>query len=227
MIRVPGIKACIFDAYGTLFDVNAAARSLADELGPQWQPIAETWRTKQLGYSWLRAVQGDHADFWQVTGEALGFALALHGVNDKGLRQRLMDLYFKLAAFPEVPGVLRRLKSAGLVTGILSNGAPAMLEGACRSAGIDGLLDHVISVEEVGVFKPDKRVYDLVTKHCGVPASAVAFHSSNGWDAHAGRRAGFFSIWINRSNQPPEGLPHPPNVTVASLEAVPGVVGAA
>jgi len=227
MSRSPAIKACIFDAYGTLFDVNAAARALADELGPQWQPLAELWRAKQLNYSWLRSLMGAHADFWQVTGEALDFALASCGIDNPSLRQRLLDLYFNLACFPEVPAMLQALRKAGLITGILSNGSPAMLEAACRSSGIADLLDHVISVEEIGIFKPDPRIYKLVTDRLGLPAAAVAFHSSNGWDIHAGKRAGFFAVWINRSNQPPERLPNPPDVTLRDLAEVPAVIGAA
>lgn len=227
MSRSPAIRACIFDAYGTLFDVNAAARALADELGPQWQPLAEIWRAKQLNYSWLRSLMGAHADFWQVTGEALDFALDSCGIQNPSLRQRLLDLYFNLACFPEVPAMLQALRRAGLITGILSNGSPAMLEAACRSSGLADLLDHVISVEDVGIFKPDPRIYRLVTDRLGFPAGAIAFHSSNGWDIHAGKRAGFFAIWINRSNQPPERLPNPPDVVLRDLAEVPSIVGAA
>lgn len=219
------IKACLFDAYGTLFDVSAAARALADEIGPRWQPLAETWRAKQLNYSWLRSLMGAHADFWQVTGEALDYALDEQGLGDKGLRQRLLDLYYNLACYPEAPAMLRRLKDAGLITGILSNGAPAMLEAACTSSGIAPLIDHLISVEEVGIYKPDPRIYRLAMERLVLPASAIAFHSSNGWDIHAGKRAGFLAIWINRSGQPAERLPHPPDVTLRNLSDVPAVLG--
>jgi 2-haloacid dehalogenase len=227
MTIAAGIKACLFDAYGTLFDVSAAARTLANELGPQWQPLAETWRAKQLNYSWLRSLMGAHADFWQVTADALDFALEERGLTDAGLRQRLLDLYFNLACYPEVPAMLRRLKNAGFVTGILSNGSPAMLEAACRSAGIDPLIDHVISVEDVGIFKPDPRIYRLAMEKLVLPAGAIAFHSSNGWDIHAGKRAGFYAIWINRSGQPGERLPHPPDVVLRNLSEVPAILGAA
>lgn len=227
MTKAPsGIKACFFDAYGTLFDVNAAARALAAELGDKWQPMAEMWRNKQLSYSWLRSLMGRHADFWQLTGDALDFTMEAHGVRDAGLRQRLMDLYFNLACFPEVPAMLQSLKRAGLVTGILSNGSPAMLEAACKTAGLDGLLDHVLSVEDIGIFKPDMRIYQLVTDRLDLPASAVAFHSSNGWDIHGGKTFGFYSVWINRSGQPQERLPNPPDVILKDLAEVPRVVGA-
>ena len=222
-----GIKACLFDAYGTLFDVSAAARSLADELGAHWQPLAEIWRAKQLNYSWLRSLMGAHVDFWQLTADALDFALEERGLQKAGLRQRLLDLYFNLACYPEVPAMLRQLKGAGLITGILSNGAPAMLDAACRSAGIDTLIDHLISVEEVGIYKPDPRVYRLAMAKLALPASAIAFHSSNGWDIHSGTRAGFYAIWINRNGQPAERLPNPPNVTLRSLTEVPDILGVA
>lgn len=222
-----GIKACLFDAYGTLFDVAAAARSLADELGAHWQPLAETWRAKQLNYSWLRSLMGAHVDFWQITADALDFALEERGLRDASLKPRLLELYLNLACYPEVPAMLRQLKEAGLVTGILSNGAPAMLDAACRSAGIDTLIDHLISVEDVGIYKPDPRVYRLATEKLSLPAGAIAFHSSNGWDIHAGKRAGFYAIWINRNGQPAERLPNPPDVTLRSLTDVPNILGIA
>lgn len=221
-----GIRACLFDAYGTLFDVSAAARALADELGPHWQPLAETWRAKQLSYSWLRSLMGAHADFWQVTADALDYALDEHRIGNPGLRQKLLDLYFNLACFPDVAAMLRQLKSAGLITGILSNGSPAMLEAACKSSGIVDLVDHLISVEEIGVYKPDPRIYRLAMERLVLPASAIAFHSSNGWDIHAGKRAGFFAVWINRSGQPAERLPNPPDAVLRSLDEVPALLGA-
>ena len=173
------INACVFDAYGTLFDVSAAAREAAEEPGRDalaacWQALAATWRDKQLAYSWLRAVTGEHADFWQVTGEALDYAMEAHGLGDPELRERLMTLYFELSAYPEVPSMLKALKAAGKTTAILSNGAPEMLLGAVTSAGIGDVLDAVISVEDVGVFKPDQRVYDLVETQAGRAAGGGA-----------------------------------------------------
>src|SRR5713226_6967803 len=156
-----GVKACVFDAYGTLFDFAAAARGCRDVLGDDIDRLTGLWRDKQLQYTWLRAVQGRHADFWQVTGDALDFALERLELGGLGLRDRLMSLYLQLDAFPEVPDVLRHLKAAGLVTAILSNGSPAMLRSAVDNAGIAGLLDFVLSVEEVGVYKPHPRVYQL------------------------------------------------------------------
>ena len=155
------IGACVFDAYGTLFDVNAAAAHCQEDLGDNWQPLAEMWRLKQLQYTWLRGLMGRHTDFWQVTGDALDYAMESLGLEDTPLRQRLMELYLALDAYPEVKGVLTKLKSAGLKTAILSNGAPKMLEAAVNNAGISDLLDAILSVEDVGVFKPHPSVYQM------------------------------------------------------------------
>jgi len=149
-----GIRACVFDAYGTLFDYASAAASCRDVLGEHLGPLTTLWRDKQLQYTWLRAVQGRHADFWRVTGDALDFALETLGLDDPPLRARLMDLYLSLDAFPEVPAMVQRLKAAGLRTAILSNGSPAMLDAVVKKAGIAEFLDAVLSVELVGVYKP-------------------------------------------------------------------------
>src|SRR5215472_4472374 len=154
-----GVKACVFDAYGTLFDFAAAARGCRDVLGDGIDKVTALWRDKQLQYTWLRALQGRHADFWQVTSDALDFALETLAIERPGLRDRLMNLYLTLDAFPEVPDVLQRLKKAGQRTAILSNGSPAMLESAVKAAGLAGLLDAVLSVEAVGVYKPHPKVH--------------------------------------------------------------------
>jgi 2-haloacid dehalogenase len=162
MVQPPlsGIRACVFDAYGTLFDFAAAAKGCRDVLGDDVDRLTVLWRDKQLQYTWLRAVQGQHADFWQVTGDALDYALETLGSDKPGLRDRLMTLYLTLETFPEVPEVLKRLKSAGLRTAILSNGSPKMLDAAIEGAGLSDLLDDVLSVEEVQVYKPDPRFTD-------------------------------------------------------------------
>ena len=164
------ITTAVFDAYGTLFDVAAAARALATEpgrgdLAAVWQKLAADWRAKQLQYSWLRAVTGDYISFWQVTQDGLDWALEANGLNDLDLREHLLALYWELAAYPEVPAMLADLKSAGIATAILSNGSKDMLDGAVSSANLGDLLDAVLSVEDVGQFKPDARVYDLVGSH--------------------------------------------------------------
>ena len=162
------ITTCVFDAYGTLFDVNAAAAQAAAEpdhaaLSEVWPTLARDWRRKQLQYTWLRAVANQHCDFWQVTQDGLDWAMEASGLNGDATRARLLELYWELAAYPEVPAMLAALKTRGMHTAILSNGSPDMLNGAVSSAGIGGVLDAVLSVEHVGVFKPHDRVYDLVS----------------------------------------------------------------
>jgi 2-haloacid dehalogenase len=220
-----GIRACVFDAYGTLFDVAAAAARCRDVLGERAQPLAQLWRDKQLQYSWLRGLQGRHADFWQVTGDALDYALETLAIDDRALRERLMALYLALDAFPEVPAVLARLKDAGMPTAILSNGSPRMLAAAVGAARLDGLLDAVLSVEDVGVFKPHPKVYQLAVDRLAVSAPAIAFMSSNGWDAHAASAFGMRVIWCNRYDQRAERLPGAPDRIVRSLDELPALLG--
>ena len=162
-LRLAGIKACVFDAYGTLFDVNSAARGLQDELGPRWQPLAELWRTKQLQYTWLRGLGGHHADFWTVTSDALSFALETLKIDDAELHRRLMKLYLALNVYPDVVDTLERLKAGGMRLAILSNGTPAMLASAATNSNIAGLLEAVLSVEDVGVFTPKSKSADELT----------------------------------------------------------------
>jgi len=210
------ITTCIFDAYGTLFDVAAAARHAAREpehaaIKDSWPQLAEQWRLKQLQYSWLRAITGAHCDFWQVTQDALDWALEKTDHDtDPALRTRLLQLYWQLGAYPEVPALLTALKAAGMNTAILSNGSPAMLQGAVDSAGIAGTLDALLSVESVGIFKPDARVYDLVEARFGCGRDEVLFVSSNGWDAAAATGYGFTTAWVNRAGDPVDRLPWRP-----------------
>lgn len=225
------ITTCVFDAYGTLFDVAAAARQAASEpdfpaLGENWATVANHWRLKQLQYSWLRAVTGDYTDFWDVTGDGLDWALEATGLaGDPALRQRLMDLYWELQAYPEVPEMLKALKAGGLTTAILSNGSPAMLEGAVSSAGIGAVLDDVLSVESVGNFKPDRRVYDLVGQRFRTAPGEVLFVSSNGWDAAAGAGYGFETVWVNRARDPVDRLPWKPSTVLDDLTTIPACAG--
>src|SRR3989441_3687102 len=221
-----GVQACVFDAYGTLFDFASAARGCRDVLGDAIEKLTALWRDKQLQYTWLRAVQGRHADFWQVTGDALDFALETLAIEKSGLRDRLMNLYLTLDAFPEVPDVLKRLKQAGLRTAILSNGSPKMLDAAVKAAGLKPLLDAALSVEEVGVYKPHPRVYQLSVDRLGVPAAALAFHTSNAWAAYAASAFGMQVVWCNRYGQRPERLPGTPDRMVKSLAELPALVGA-
>ncbi|HEV8553718.1 MAG TPA: haloacid dehalogenase type II [Casimicrobiaceae bacterium] len=221
-----GVKACVFDAYGTLFDFTAAARSCRDVLGDNADKLTALWRDKQLQYTWLRAAQGRHADFWQVTGDALDFALETLGIAKPELRARLMQLYLTLESFPEVPDVLRQLKRAGLQTAILSNGSPKMLDAAVKGANLEGLLDAVLSVEEMGVYKPHPRVYQLAVDRLEVPARCIAFQSSNAWDAYAASAFGMQVVWCNRYGQRAERLPGAPDREIKSLAELPILVGA-
>jgi len=223
------IKACVFDAYGTLFDVAAAARNAAAEPGGEaltgiWPLLAETWRLKQLEYSWLRAVADDYIPFWQVTQDALDYALEKHGIEDGGLRKTLLGLYRRLDSYPEVPGVLRDLKDAGYATAILSNGSKDMLDAAVDSAGIGDVLDGSYSVEDVGVFKPHASVYAMAEERLGVTGAEIAFFSSNGWDATHASRYGFTTVWVNRSGLPLDRVGAPPAKIVDTLDGCAALV---
>jgi 2-haloacid dehalogenase len=228
MSNVPlaGVQACVFDAYGTLFDFASAARSCRDALGEGIDKLTALWRDKQLQYTWLRATQGRHADFWQVTSDALDFALETLALGRPGLRDRLMNLYLTLEPFPEVPDVLERLKASGLRTAILSNGSPMMLDAVVRASRLSTLIDAVLSVEAVGVYKPHPRVYQLAVDRLGVPAPAIAFQSSNAWDAYAASAFGMQVVWCNRYGQRPERLPGKPDRTVRSLRELPALLRA-
>lgn len=221
------ITTCVFDAYGTLFDVAAAARRAAAEpeyphLQDHWAELANHWRLKQLQYSWLRAITDAHTDFWEVTQDGLDWALEATGLAGDGqLRQRLLDLYWELEAYPEVPEMLKALKAAGLNTAILSNGSPNMLDGAVKSAGIQDVLDDVLSVESVGIFKPDARVYQLVSDRFGCAPTEVLFVSSNGWDAAGAAGFGFRTAWVNRGNEPIDRLPWKPQHILQDLTSIP------
>jgi 2-haloacid dehalogenase len=223
------ITTCVFDAYGTLFDVAAAARQAASEpdfpqLADKWPELANHWRLKQLQYTWLRAITGAHTDFWEVTQNGLDWALEATGLaGDDALRERLLALYWELQAYPEVPRMLTRLKEAGFNTAILSNGSPGMLEGCVKSAGVGTVLDDVLSVETVGVFKPHSSVYDLVGKRFSCSPSEVLFVSSNGWDAAAATGYGFETAWVNRVGEPMDRLPWTPKHTLSDLTTIPDI----
>ncbi|WP_299830088.1 haloacid dehalogenase type II [uncultured Roseobacter sp.] len=225
------ITTCVFDAYGTLFDVAAAARQAASEpdfskLESTWPALAEHWRLKQLQYTWLRAVTDDHCDFWDVTQQGLDWALEKTGLaGDATLRERLLALYWELQSYPEVPDMLQQLKAGGMATAILSNGSPDMLNGAVTSAGIGAMLDDTLSVQSVGVFKPDARVYDLVAKRFGCDKEEVLFVSSNGWDAGCATGYGFTTAWVNRAGDPVDRLPWTPTHILSDLTGIPALAG--
>ncbi|WP_412550889.1 haloacid dehalogenase type II [Shimia sp. MIT910701] len=221
------ITTCIFDAYGTLFDVAAAAREAASEPGREafaqhWQKVADDWRLKQLQYTWLRAVADAHTDFWAVTQNGLDWALEASGLQgDPELRERLLSLYWELSAYPEVPDMLANLKAAGMNTAILSNGSPDMLTGAVDSAGVQEFLDDVLSVEDVQIFKPAAVVYDLVGKRFNCAKDDVLFVSSNGWDAGCATGYGFTTAWVNRAGEPVDRLPWTPTHILSDLTSIP------
>jgi 2-haloacid dehalogenase len=221
-----GVRACVFDAYGTLFDFASAAAGCADVLGEKAASLTAMWRDKQLQYAWLRAVAGRHADFWQVTGDALDFTLDALQLPEAGLRERLVNLYLTLAAFPEVPEMLRSLKAAGLATAILSNGSPAMLHAVVANAGLGHLLDPVLSVEEVGVYKPHPKVYQLAVDRLRLTPETILFLSSNAWDVYAASAFGLRTVWCNRYGQARERLPGAPDREIGSLAELPGLLGA-
>jgi 2-haloacid dehalogenase len=219
------IRACVFDAYGTLFDVNSAAQRCEGVPRDNWEEFAEIWRTKQLQYTWLRSLMGRHADFWQVTGEALDFALDSLRLGDAQLRDRLMALYLQLSTYPEVKNTLVRLKAGMVKCAILSNGSPTMLSAAVEHAGIADLLDAVLSVEEVNFYKPHPSVYQLAVDRLGLTLGEICFVSSNGWDAYAAKAFGLHVIWCNRFNQVPERIPEAPDGEIRILSDLPEIVG--
>jgi 2-haloacid dehalogenase len=220
-----GIRACVFDAYGTLFDVHSAVGRLRAQVGDQADALSQLWRTKQLEYTWLRALMRRHRDFWQITGDALDYALARHRIDPGPTREPLLQAYLTLDTYPEVPAMLERLRAAGLKRAILSNGEPKMLQAGAESAGIAGLLDAVLSVEEVGVYKPDPRVYQLAVDRLGVPPEAIAFQSSNAWDVHGAATFGLRPVWVNRFGAPPERLPGAAEHELRDLAGLPALLG--
>ena len=212
----------VFDAYGTLFDVDGAARQAAKgdaALKDIWAALSADWRRKQLEYSWLRAITGDHMDFWQVTSDALDWAAERHGAST-AQAARLLDLYRSLPAYPEVPEVLDRLRGAGSRTAIFSNGSPQMLSDAVHSARLDDRLEALLSVETVERFKPAAPAYDIVTRHFACDPGAITFVSSNGWDIYGAARFGFRTVWVNRAGLPVDRLPHLPDRILTDLKGL-------
>lgn len=220
-----GIGACVFDAYGTLFDVHAPLVRMSARIGDKALQLSQLWRQKQLEYTWLRSLMREHADFWQITNDALDYALAAFGIEDAVLREKLLDLYLALEAYPDARPCLETLSRRGMPTAILSNGTPAMLEAAVRSAGLRELIGEIISVEEVGVFKPDPRVYGRALERLGLSEPAqILFVSANTWDAQGAQRFGFNVARIDRFGSRDENIPGRPQMLLKSLIEVSGVV---
>lgn len=225
MLQLENIKACVFDAYGTLFDVHSAVGKYRERLGENSERISALWRTKQLEYTWLRSLMRRHADFWQVTQDALDYALDTFGIRDPGLSTNLMNAYLHLDCYPEVPEMLHRLKAGGLRTAILSNGTPAMLKSAIETTGLGDLVDLAISVEEVGIYKPDPRVYQLALNRLTLAPQAISFQSANAWDAVGAAASGLRVVWVNRFGQRPERLPFAADAELKSLSDLPALLG--
>lgn len=211
------VSAYVFDAYGTLFDVHAAVRRHAAEIGPDGQLLSDIWRAKQLEYSWVRSLAGAYADFWDLTKQALDAAFARVPSADPALKPRLLDAYWHLDCYPEVPSVLKALKADGARLAILSNGSPAMLDAAVASAGLTDVFDRVFSVDDIRRYKTDPAVYDMVTMEWRLYPQSVSFQSSNRWDIAGARKFGFRTVWINRSQQPDEYRDLPPDAILPSL----------
>ena len=225
--NIEGIKACVFDAYGTLFDVHSAVGKHRQRLGDVADGVSVMWRTKQLEYTWLRSLMADYTEFWQITGDALDYALETHSVSDESLRNDLMQAYLHLEAYPEVVSTLQALRAGGISCSILTNGSPDMIAAAVDSAGLSDVINHSYSVQSVGIFKPDARVYQLAVDGCGVTAGEICFQSSNSWDAVGAAHFGFRVAWINRFGQRRERLPAQPDVELSELSPLPALLGIA
>jgi 2-haloacid dehalogenase len=212
--------AYVFDAYGTLFDVHAAVRKHAGAMGPDGQAFSDLWRAKQLEYSWIRTLMGTHTDFWTLTEQSLDYAFARFPTADRTLRAALLDAYWHLDCYPEVPAVLKDLKHRGARIAILSNGTPQMLQSAVKKAGLDLIIDDIFSVETVRAFKTSPAVYDMVTTTYRLYPNAVSFQSSNRWDVAGATKFGFRTVWINRNDMPDEYADFGPALILPSLESL-------
>ena len=210
------IKAIIFDAYGTLFDVNSAAEKCKDKIGDKWESFAKFWRTTQLEYTWLRSLMKRHEDFWQVTEDSLDKSMKAFNI-DPSMKNELLNLYKVLSTFNEVPETLKKLKEKNFKLAILSNGTPSLLDELVRSNNLDNLFDDLFSIEEVGIYKPDSKVYDLPIKKYKIEKNEVAFLSANTWDVSGGGNYGFNSIWVNRNNTIFDNLDYKPKEEIKNL----------
>lgn len=220
-----GIKACAFDAYGTLFNVHAPVGKIAGRIGEDAGEVSKLWRQKQLEYTWLRSLMPAHVEFWQVTGEALDYALAAHGIDDGPLRNELMQAYLTLDAFDDANRALRELKAGGRLTAILSNGSPDMLDAAVVHSGMKDTLDEVISIEDVKIYKPSPKVYQLAVDRLAVQPHEICFVSTNGWDAAGAAHFGFQVVWLNRFDMVWENLPGTPKAIITNLDELPPLLG--
>ena len=210
------VKAIIFDAYGTLFDVNSAAEKCKDKIGDKWEPFANFWRTTQLEYTWLRSLMGRHKDFWQVTEDSLDKSMKAFNI-DTSMKNELLNLYKILSTYKEVPETLKALKEKKFKLAILSNGTPSLLNELVKSNNLDNLFDDIFSIEEVGVYKPNSKVYDIPVKKYKIKKNEIAFLSANTWDVSGGGNYGYQSIWVNRNNNIFDNLDFKPKLEIKNL----------
>ena len=211
------VKAIIFDAYGTLFDVNSAAEKCKDKIGDKWEGFANFWRTTQLEYTWLRSLMDRHKDFWQITEDSLDKSIKVFNI-DPSMRNELLNLYKILSPYKEVPETLKTLREKNFKLAILSNGTPSLLDELVKSNHLDNLFDDIFSIEQVGVYKPSSRVYDLPIKKYNINKSEVAFLSANTWDVSGGGNYGYQSIWVNRNNNIFDNLDFRPKYQITDLK---------
>ena len=210
------IKAIIFDAYGTLFDVNSAAEKSRDRIGDKWESFANFWRTTQLEYTWLRSLMKRHKDFWQITEESLDKSIKTYKI-DTSMKNDLLDLYKTLSPYEEVEEVLKKLKVKNFKLAILSNGTPSLLDELVKSNNFENLFDDLFSIEQVGIYKPDSKVYDMPIKKYKIEKNDVVFLSANTWDVSGGGNYGYNSIWVNRNNNIFDNLDFVPKYQIKTL----------
>ena len=210
------IKAIVFDAYGTLFDVNSAAEKCKEKIGDKWESFANYWRTTQLEYTWLRSLMKRHKDFWQITEDSLDKSMKAFKI-DSSMKNELLDLYKVLSTYPEVKEILNKLKKKNYKLSILSNGTPALLSQLVKSNSLENLFDSIFSIEEVGVYKPDEKVYDIPVKKYKIKPDEIVFLSSNTWDVSGGGNYGYNAIWVNRNKNIFDNLDFKPKNEVNNL----------
>ena len=213
------IKAIIFDAYGTLFDVNSAAEKCKSKIGDKWESFANYWRKTQLEYTWLRSLMGRHKDFWQITEDSLDKSIKAFKI-DNSMRNELLDLYKILSTFPETSEVLKNLKEKKYKLAILSNGTPSLLNELVKSNNLDNIFDDIFSIEEVGVYKPDSKVYDIPIKKYQIQKNEVVFLSANTWDVSGGGNYGYKAVWVNRNNNIFDNLDFKPDYEIKNLKDI-------
>ena len=210
------IKAIIFDAYGTLFDVNSAAEKCKDKIGDKWEPFANFWRTTQLEYTWLRSLMKRHKDFWQITEDSLDKSMKTFNIDPK-MKDELLNLYKVLSPFQKVPETLKTLKAKNFKLAILSNGTPSLLNQLVNNNNLDNFFDDLFSIEEVGIYKPDSKVYDLPIKKYNIKKNEVVFLSANTWDVSGAGNYGYNTVWVNRNNNIFDKLDFEPNQQISNL----------